>query len=639
MAVADELRAVGGLNHLALPPVRPSAPDDPLAMIAPAEPAPAPSAQPGPSATASAVQTLFGRSGVDLEQLLSAQDAIDVRPKTERGELEQGLQQARAALVKRQPADTLRALNDVWPRAQYSEEAWYLRAGALTAMGMPVEADDVAAEALEERPTSLALRYAQSLARTVHGDLAGARSVLGPALDRAPDVPVLRAHLAHLLARQGRVTDAENELRMLARYFPGHPAITWAEGLVRRERTMKMRDGSVPAEEPGADASAARPQAAASATAATPASPPTPATPAPTATPAAKAAPAAPSTPVTPADAAMSAEAPREPEPFGDPIRLAFRRLGALIADPDALALGETRLLQRAFAGGGTMATVGPPEQQHAARSILVSIAAFLTGEPAEAQPMSPTMDALLSALHKGQAADAHKLLKREGHRFTPMQRKLLEALVEGIAPVPAATASTARIPTPASPMVAAPAPAQTSVPKPAPAPVASPSVEPPPVVTGPAAPATVVQEVPLVPEDEHLFLPIRLGLSLLHETPQARAADYEAAQALGPGERLIHRDDGHLPLAGDEGWREVLPPPPDAGLEGAGVGWGAAAAVAAAEQELPTVLVPPSTIPLSVIILTMLVVMTGIAFGPGPAVLVGVAIWFARGQRSAPPA
>jgi tetratricopeptide (TPR) repeat protein len=626
VAVADELRTVGGLNHLALPPVRPSAPDDPLAMIAPAEPAPAPSAQPGPSAAASAVQTLFGRSGVDLEQLLAAQDAIDVRPTTERGELEQGLQQARAALVKRQPADTLRALNDVWPRAQYSEEAWYLRAGALTAMGMPVEADDVAAEALEERPTSLALRYAQSLARTVHGDLAGARSVLGPALDRAPDVPVLRAHLAQLLARQGRVTDAENELRILARYFPGHPAITWAEGLVRRERTTKLRDGSVRAEEPGGEGSAARPQAAASATTATPASPPTPAPSAPSAAPAT---PATPSTPAAPAEAAMAADAPRDPERFGDPIRLAFRRLGALIADPDALALGETRLLQRAFAGGGTMATVGPPEQQHAARSILVSIAAFLTGEPAEAQPMSPTMDTLLSALHKGQAADALKLLKREGHRFTPMQRKLLEALVEGIAPVPAPTIATPRIPTPASPMVAAPAP------------VASPSVEPPPVVSGPAAPApaapaSVVQEVPLVPEDEHLFLPIRLGLSLLHETPQARAADYAAAQALGPGERLIHRDDGHLPLAGDEGWREVLPPPPDAGLEGAGVGWGAAAAAA---QELPTVLVPPSTIPLSVIILTMLVVMTGIAFGPGPAVLVGVAIWFARGQRSAPPA
>jgi hypothetical protein len=143
-----------------------------------------------------------------------------------------------------------------------------------------------------------------------------------------------------------------------------------------------------------------------------------------------------------------------------------------------------------------------------------------------------------------------------------------------------------------------------------------------------------VVQDALLVPEDEHVFLPIRLGLSLLQETPQARAADYAAAQALAPGERLVHRDDGPLAMPGDEGWREVLPPPPDAGLEGAGIGWGAAAAAA---QERPTALEPPSTMPLSVIILTALVVMTGIAFGPGPAVLVGVAIWFARGQPSAP--
>ena len=633
--MAGELRGVGGLNHLALPPVRPSAPDDPLAMIAPAEPATAPAAQPGPSPTAAAVETLFGRSGVDIEQLLSAQDAVDVRPTTERGELEQGLQQARAALVRRQPADTLRALNDVWPRAQYSEEAWYLRAGALTAMGMPVEADDVAAEALEERPTSLALRYAQSLARTVHGDLAGARSVLGPALDRAPDVPVLRAHLAHLLARQGRVTDAENELRVLARYFPGHPAVTWAEGLVRRERTTQLREGSVRAEEPmAADVPAAA---------------------APVVTPSA-------------------AEPAPDPERFGDPIRIAFRRLGALIADPDALALGETRLLQRAFAGGGTMATVGPPEQQHAARSILVSIAAFLTGEPAESQPVSPAMDTLLAAIHHGRAADARKLLQREGHRFTPMQRKLLEALIEGTVPSAAPTPSP-RMATPVSPMPAAPAPvahlATPAVGSPvispapgapapgAPAPGApafgapafgapafgapafgAPALEPPVTADGrraaptPVASGLVVQDALLVPEDEHVFLPIRLGLSLLQETPQARAADYAAAQALAPGERLVHRDDGPLAMPGDEGWREVLPPPPDAGLEGAGIGWGAAAAAA---QERPTALEPPSTMPLSVIILTALVVMTGIAFGPGPAVLVGVAIWFARGQPSAP--
>ena len=71
-------------------------------------------------------------------------------------------------------------------------------------LGQPAESDRVAGEGLERAPQSVALRFLQSVAKSLTGDLAGARAALVPTLETAPGHPVLVAQQVILQTRQGR---------------------------------------------------------------------------------------------------------------------------------------------------------------------------------------------------------------------------------------------------------------------------------------------------------------------------------------------------------------------------------------------------------------------------------------------------
>ncbi|MEN9509489.1 MAG: hypothetical protein RLZZ621_2052 [Gemmatimonadota bacterium] len=320
----------------------------------------------------------LGRSGVDAREVVLTRDELLTRVAVSAGEVEQGLQQARGSLVRKQPSEALASLDAIWQRADTSEEAWYLRSGALTVMGMPEDGDRVAGEALQQQPTSLALRLAQSVARAVQGDVGGAREALLPALDEAPDEPVLLAQRAVLNARAGRGEAADDGVRRLQREFGAHPATEWARDTVRREAAERVRQ-----------------QARA----------------------------------VSVGETSGSAGDPT----FTDITDTIFRGLGAsLPVKRGESVVQEARVLMRAFSGGGTMATVAAPEQAHAARSVLVGLIAVLTGgEPGARQP-GVLLAQLVPLLRDGRIDDAARALKRGGDAASPAVRRLLEALVSG---------------------------------------------------------------------------------------------------------------------------------------------------------------------------------------------------------------
>ena len=146
------------------------------------------------------------RSGIDLQALLATEDQLASREAVQGGELEVGLEQARGALVRRAPHETMAILDQVWDGAQRSEEGWYLRAGALVGLGLDEDGDRVAGDGLTQRPDSTALRYARSLARLGTGDVGGARVALEEALALRPQEPLLS--LQHALVRARRGTPA-----------------------------------------------------------------------------------------------------------------------------------------------------------------------------------------------------------------------------------------------------------------------------------------------------------------------------------------------------------------------------------------------------------------------------------------------
>ena len=174
----------------------------------------------------------LGRSGVSLVDLLFRPDVRERRGAVGGVAMAMGLEQARGLLLRQLPNASLAALDAVWARAQHTEEGWYLRAGALTVLGLPGEADRVAAEALVSRPASCALCLVQSVARALMGDLFGARAALAPALDAAPDDPVLGAQQAAVLAGLGHADEAIGHLDRLSVLHADHPAFRWARSVV-----------------------------------------------------------------------------------------------------------------------------------------------------------------------------------------------------------------------------------------------------------------------------------------------------------------------------------------------------------------------------------------------------------------------
>ena len=174
----------------------------------------------------------LGRSGVSLVDLLFRPDVRERRGAVGGVAMAMGLEQARGLLLRQLPNASLAALDAVWARAQHTEEGWYLRAGALTVLGLPGEADRVAAEALASRPASCGLCLVQSVARALLGDLSGARAALAPALDAAPDDPVLGAQQAVVLAGLGHADEAIGHLDRLSVLHADHPAFHWARRVV-----------------------------------------------------------------------------------------------------------------------------------------------------------------------------------------------------------------------------------------------------------------------------------------------------------------------------------------------------------------------------------------------------------------------
>lgn len=190
-------------------------------------------------------RTPLGGSGVSVDALLETSDHLAVRAPVTQGAMSMGLEQARMALLKDLPVDALAALDDVWTGARHTEEGWYLRAGALAVLGLPGEGDRVAAEGLEARPSSLALRFMQALSRSLGGDFIGARMILAGAVEVAPDNPVLKLLYAVNQAHQGHREQAETMVGEVMRRFPTHPAVEWARQAVRSVVAERTRGNAL----------------------------------------------------------------------------------------------------------------------------------------------------------------------------------------------------------------------------------------------------------------------------------------------------------------------------------------------------------------------------------------------------------
>lgn len=284
----------------------------------------APVAPIGPGSTAP-----LSRSGVAPDAVLTREDARTERAPAAPVELRVALEESRAALVRRDPVAALTALDRVWQGADQVEEGWYLRSGALAALGLAGEGATVAARGLERAPRSRALRFVLSLSRAVTGDLAGAREALQSALDDAPDDPVLLAQLAVLLERQGRSDDAARARRRLQSKWATHPATTWADDALRVARADRQRAQSRAVPDDGA------------------------------------------------ADADATADDSRANDAHAarDVAIDAMSALGVTIADgDDARAIAHARQVLRAFAVDGTYGIGWAPSLAHAARTLLVTI-------------------------------------------------------------------------------------------------------------------------------------------------------------------------------------------------------------------------------------------------------------------------
>ena len=233
------------------PPVAPSdaaPPSRGLVRIAPT-----PGSSPVGTPVEAPTGTPLDRSGLNLLDLLDATDVLVERSETAPVALEVGLERARGALLRNLPGDALAALDQIWDGASRTEEGWYLRSGALTVLGLPVESERVSQEGLNVRPSSVALRFLQSLARVAVGDFTGARSTLQQAQQRTPDDVLLHVQQAIVQAKLGDTGGAELVLQRAARTSPAHPALDYGRSGVRlassdatRQRSRATPMGTTP---------------------------------------------------------------------------------------------------------------------------------------------------------------------------------------------------------------------------------------------------------------------------------------------------------------------------------------------------------------------------------------------------------
>lgn len=485
----DRSSGVAGAGARPLPPtpgVRPVTPGTALAPVAPVAPR-----------GGGLGEALLGRSGVALGDLLLADDELTPRQQASMVAVEMGLERARGALVRQDPGEALAALDDIWHPEQASEEGWYLRAGALTALGLPGEGDRIAGDGLLRRPESRALRFVQSLARVLTGDVSGARQVLNEALERTPDDPVLLAQQAVLLARQGHRSDAREVLQRLQVHHLQHPATDWARRMVRSveaDGTRRQVREFTDAVQDVFPSDVLDEVFVASATA-----------------------------PLRSTDAASTGRALDD----------AFMQLGRSLVRSDRPALDTVlRPLIVACSAGGHLARSAPAEQVHAARSLLgVMLEQPLdTGSEASSlrrvlRPLlQPLLQPPLSSNVQGAAPLASSLLvnlqaplRRVAPSLPPNVRPLVEAMVTGAL--------------------------ETAIPVDRSTPRANEPIR---SVSG-GYEAVLHEERDL----RAPLVPVRLGLSLLEETASDRARESER----GAADATASRSSGASPVVPDP-WR-----------------------------------------------------------------------------------
>ncbi len=504
-----------------------------------------------PQPTAAPAHPL-GRSGIDLLDILATTDAVATRGPTGAVALEVGLEHARGALLRNLPGDALAALDGVWERARKTEEGWYLRSGALTVLGLPGECDRVAEEGLTLRPTSVALRFVQSVARLALGDIAGARHALAPAMQRADADPLLRVQQALTEARQGDERGANAVLQQLERTAPDHPAVLWGRNALRAlvAEATRSRSRPTPSDWPSAVDDTGVDDAARART---------------------------PSTPLASIETATR-------ETTSDPASAALERFGARVAlRPAAEVAREARMLLRAFSAGGSLAAATTPEQAHAARIVLTTFLAVAANEHGEVpSPVRTMVEQITPLLQRGRPDEADRVVRRQSVMAREPIGRLLLAVVRGAALAGArvgemlsdagaigvsdagvidATLQEADLaePTRAAGTTAGKAPADACV-------------------SAPSLRHTPFRGVPVLGEllvrdavDRGPVVPIRLGLSLLEETAGQRAALQGASGAWPAMVSNSPRDLTEIfPTSGESNGAPRNP-------ESEGAGWGAA--------------------------------------------------------------
>jgi len=403
---------------------RPAAPVTPAKALAPIAPA-------GSEQTSSATSPL-GRSGIDVFDVLDTTDVLIERRTIDPVELDFGLETARGALLRGLAAESLATLDGVWERAQLTEEGWYLRSGALTVMGLPEEAERVCASALQLKPSSVALRFMQSLARLAGGDVSGARAVMVEAVEDAPTHPVLLMQQVVILARQGKSTEAKRLLRQVSRVFPDHPAVEFARASMQSIAADHTRSASRTAVGGHHDdgATVVTGEAELFDEYGTPMQTSTfTASDQPRSRANADGANAGPGATVSLDDL------------FGGVVERAMARLGSQFATHSADDLiQEGRDLIRGLSTGGSLTGTCTAEQAHAARGVLTAIVAALvsSGRPVAAGTGSTSLQRLVSKwlphMQANRREDATRVLTRLGSSIPDAQRRMLEACMPGTA-------------------------------------------------------------------------------------------------------------------------------------------------------------------------------------------------------------
>ena len=182
------------------------------------------------------------RSGLNVHELFNAPDQVVVRSRTPAVALELGLEHARGALVRNQPADALATLDQVWSGARHTETGWYLRGGSLALLGLPGEASRVANEALLANPQSAANHFLQSLAQLTLGDLQAAQLSLANAEANSEPEALLLIQHALIEAQRGNVGAAEEMLHRAASSWPDHPALIYGRDMMREVLRTSARE-------------------------------------------------------------------------------------------------------------------------------------------------------------------------------------------------------------------------------------------------------------------------------------------------------------------------------------------------------------------------------------------------------------